>query len=106
MPDRQQVRSKLELQGNRVTIAVQEAVSIVDGIFRRIGCSADIAQNVAAHLANSNLCGMESHGLMRTLQYAEQFETGQMRPDVKPRLRTTPRGVTEVDGCHGIASRR
>ena len=102
MPDHQQVRSKLELQGDRVTIAVQEAVSIVDGIFRRIGCSADIAQTVAAHLANSNLCGMESHGLMRTLQYAEQFETGQMRPDVEPRIRTTPRGVTEVDGCHGI----
>ena len=106
MPDRQQVRSKLELQGDRVTIAVQEAVSIVDGIFRRIGCSADIAQNVAAHLANSNLCGMESHGLMRTLQYAEQFETGQMRPDVKPRLRTTPGASPKSTVAMVLASRR
>lgn len=102
MSDRQQVRSKLNLQGDRVTIAVQEAVSLVSGIFRRIGCSADIAQSVALHLANSDLCGMESHGLMRTLQYVEQFESGQMCPDAEPQIRTTPKGVTEVDGCHGI----
>ena len=73
------------------------------GIFENIGCSAEVSCEVAEHLADANLCGMESHGLMRTLQYADQFESGYMRPDVEPEIRTTERGATIVDGNGGIS---
>ena len=39
---------------------------------------------------------------MRTLQYADQFESGYMRPDVEPEIRTSERGATIVDGNGGI----
>ncbi len=96
------VRSKLDLEGDRVTIAVDEIVALVSGIFENIGCDSKISSEVAQHLASSNLCGMESHGLMRTLQYAEQFESRTMRPDVAPAITTNDRGATIVDGRGGI----
>lgn len=98
----QGVRSKLELDGERVTIDVGEAVDKVSKIFKSIGCSAAVAREVAKHLADADLCGVESHGLMRTLQYAEQFETGYMRPDASPRITPNELGAVEVDGCGGI----
>ena len=97
-----EVRSKLDMDDERVTIPVQEIVSLASDIFENLGCSAGIAREVAAHLADANLCGMESHGLMRTLQYADQFESGYMRADVEPEIKFTERGATIVDGNGGI----
>ena len=97
-----EVRSKLDMDDVRVTIPVQEIISLVSDIFEHLGCSAGIAHEVAAHLADANLCGMESHGLMRTLQYADQFESGYMRADVEPEIKFTERGATIVDGNGGI----
>ena len=96
------VRSKLELREDRVVVGVNEIIDLVSGIFENIGCARAIAREVAEHLADSNLCGMESHGLMRTLQYAEQFESGYMRAGVEPELRVNDRGAVFVDGNGGI----
>ncbi len=97
-----EVRSKLELGEARTIVAVEQAVGLVSGIFRSLGCSDAIAREVAEHLADANLCGMESHGLMRTLQYAEQFESGYMRAGAEPELRINERGAVFIDGNGGI----
>ncbi len=96
------MRSKLELEEERVVIPTDEIVTLVRRIFENIGCSTEVSREVAEHLADSNLCGMESHGLMRTLQYADQFESGYMRPDASPEIKVTDRGATIVDGNGGI----
>lgn len=95
-------RSKLDLCGERVEIAADDAARLVAAIFRELGCSAATARLVSEHLADSSLCGMESHGLMRTLQYAEQFESGRLRAAAEPTYRLTERGAPEVDGGGGI----
>ena len=99
-----EVRSKLELQEDRVVVSVDRIVELVAGIFIDLGCSPASARQIAEHLASSNLYGMESHGLMRTLQYADQFESGYMRADVDPAVRINDRGAKIVDGNggHGI----
>jgi len=97
-----EVRSKLELEEERVVIPRDEIVTLVSTIFENIGCSVEVSLEVAEHLADANLCGMESHGLMRTLQYADQFESGYMRPDVSPEIKMTDSGATIVDGNGGI----
>jgi uncharacterized oxidoreductase len=96
------IRSKLELDGEREVIAVDEIVDLVTEIFINTGCDVEVSREVAEHLADSNLCGMESHGLMRTLQYADQFKSGYMRPDVLPQITHNQRGATIIDGCGGI----
>lgn len=94
--------SKLTLRGERVAVAAAEAVGILSEIFRRIGCSENCASQVAEHLADASLCGVESHGLMRALQYAEQFGNGYLDPHADPRIVETARGATEIDGGGGI----
>jgi len=94
--------SKLTLRGARVAIDAGLAIDTVAGILRRLGCPGTTARMVAEHLADASLCGMESHGLMRVLQYAAQFQDGYMNPAAQPRIDTTARGTQEVNGAGGI----
>ncbi len=96
------VRSKLELDEAREIVAIDVAITLVSDIFEALGCCADVAREVARHLADANLCGMESHGLMRTLQYADQFLSGYMRADARAEIVSNDRGATLVDGHGGI----
>ncbi len=97
-----EVRSKLDLDEARSLVPVAEAVALVSGIFEALGCFPDVARAVAEHLADANLCGMESHGLMRTLQYADQFRSGYLRADARAEILTNEQGATLVDGHGGI----
>jgi LDH2 family malate/lactate/ureidoglycolate dehydrogenase len=102
MSTQAEIRSKLTLRGGRVDIEASSAVDLVSDIFTRIGCREETARAVAEHLADTSLCGMESHGLMRTLQYAEQLQNGYLDPAAQTRIITTERGTREVDGGGGI----
>jgi len=98
------VRSKLNLKEERVLIPVDTLIEIVGDIFINVGCSETAAGQIAEHLAEANLCGMESHGLMRSLQYVEQFQSGYMRPDAHPEIVINDRGAKTIsgNGGHGI----
>jgi len=98
------VRSKLELSDERVLVPVDEMIALVSNIFLNVGCSKQAARQIAEHLTDSNLCGMESHGLMRTLQYVDQFESGTMSAAKEPQLIVNSRGAKIIDGNggHGI----
>mgnify|MGYP003320703434 FL=1 len=97
-----EVRSKLTLKGSRIDISANEAIEMLVEIFQRIGCADESARMVAEHLVDTSLCGMESHGVMRTLQYAEQFKTGYIDPKAVPQVVTTGRNTQEIDGGGGI----
>ena len=94
--------SKLDLSGPRVTVTEARANATLSSIFRAIGCAPDVSDMVAHHLADASLSGVESHGLMRVLQYADQFRSGYMLPQGTASIRTTETGVTEVEGGGGI----
>lgn len=94
--------SKLDLGGARVAVPTDEAIGIAEGILQRVGCDRETAQTVAKHLVDANLCGIESHGLWRVLQYAEYYQSGFLRTNVRPEVRENERGALEVDGKGGI----
>lgn len=96
------VPSKLSLQGERLSVTAADAVDILGEIFTRIGCGEECAREVAEHLADASLCGVESHGIMRALQYVEQFRSGYLDPAAEPRIVNSARGATEIDGDGGI----
>lgn len=96
------VCSKLQLDSERVNIPVQEAINLATGIFQQNGCDEVTSLAVASHLADANLCGVESHGLMRTIQYVQQFRSGYMRPQATTRFIQHPSGMNEIDGGGGI----
>ena len=96
-----EVSTKLELRSGRVAVPEFEASRIVVDIFNRLGCQNKISQAISNHLIDANLCGMESHGVMRVMQYAERIRNGTMRINVQPETRTTEHGMTIVDGGMG-----
>ena len=94
--------SKLELDRPRVEITYAEAFATVSSILTGCGCDDDVAAEVANHLIDSNLSGVESHGIMRVLQYAQQFESGYMDPKGRAGITTIDAMFNAVDGGGGI----
>ena len=96
--------SKLDYGGKRVEVAADEAAGVVAAIMEGLGCSADTSGIVADHLVDSSLCGVESHGVMRVLQYEEQIRSGHMRPVASPSVAGRGGAFLKVDGGggHGI----
>ena len=95
------VPSKLKLSSERIEVAANEATGIIAEIFVRLGCSGETSQVITNHLIDANLCGYESHGVMRVMQYAQRMRDGIMKIDVEPDVRITETGVTIVDGGMG-----
>jgi len=97
--------SKLTLQGTRTVVGAAEAEALISGIFLKLGCSRKASAQVAQHLVDTSLCGMESHGIMRVLQYAEQMQSGYLDSKAEARAFHDRRGVTRVEGGGGIGIR-
>ena len=93
--------TKLELRGDRVEVPASEARSTIIDIFNRLGCDDEISQAITDHLIEANLCGVESHGVMRVMQYAERMRSGAMKTAIRPEVRATKTGATIVDGGMG-----
>ncbi len=94
--------SKLVLAGERIIVPAEIAAAKVVAILRKANCSAATAAAVAEHLVDASLCGVESHGVMRVLQYAQQYRDGYMAASAEPVVRKLPAGPVEVDGGGGI----
>jgi uncharacterized oxidoreductase len=76
--------SKLDYEGERTALKADEAISVLVDILHSYGCAPEPSSLIAEHLADSDLCGVESHGVMRILQYARQFEDGYMTAEGAP----------------------
>lgn len=98
----QHFSSKLIFDGKRLIISADLAVTYITRIFQGLGCADHIAKEVAHHLTDASLCGVESHGIMRCLQYAEQFQSGYMDSTATPILTTDERDNVEINGNGGI----
>jgi LDH2 family malate/lactate/ureidoglycolate dehydrogenase len=57
--------TKLTDKRPRVRVSAEEAQAAVYSILLAYGMEDEPAAIIAAHLADANLCGVESHGIMR-----------------------------------------
>lgn len=97
-----QAPSKLTLKEKRVAIPSPVVREVLEQLFLAKGCSGAEACEVAEHLIETDLSGMESHGVMRALQYAEQYDSGYLRVHAEPRIAVGANGLEWVDGDGGI----
>ena len=95
-------RSKLDFDGPRIKISQEEAIKVCTKILQQCGCHDEIAEIVSYHLTDSNLSGVESHGIMRVLQYAEQFTSGYMNPKGKASVIAIDDVFNAIDGGGSI----
>jgi uncharacterized oxidoreductase len=56
------------------------------GVAESMGAPADVAAEVARHLARANLSGHDSHGMLRWPQYVRELDEGQLDPAARPDL--------------------
>ncbi|NRB03714.1 MAG: Ldh family oxidoreductase, partial [Rhodobacteraceae bacterium] len=94
--------TKLELRGGRVRVPAAEAYEIAVDIFERTGVPKKHCHTISEHLVDANLCGVESHGVMRVMQYVERLRDGTNVLGAMPELTKTPNGVTVMDGHMGV----
>jgi LDH2 family malate/lactate/ureidoglycolate dehydrogenase len=59
--------SKLTLSDRRRSLPVDEALELLARILVKAGLPIDIGQCVAEHLVDAELCGVESHGIVRVI---------------------------------------
>ena len=71
--------SKLDQSEPCVAVPVAAAHEAGARILSRAGCTPHLANEVADHLVEASLSGIDSHGIMRVLQYAEQMQQRCMR---------------------------
>ena len=95
-------KSKLTFDGGRRLISASEADRLVCGILVNSGCHHEIAAEVSAHLIDAEMSGVESHGLMRVLQYYEQYQNGYLKTGVMPGISKDEFDRDFIDGHGGI----
>ena len=95
-------QSKLTFDGARHLLSITDADRLIVGILTRSGCPMDIAAEVSAHLIDAELSGVESHGVMRVLQYHDQYQSGYLKGGISPIISKDELGRVYIDGQGGI----
>jgi len=94
--------SKLRLAEARVSVPIVQAHERAVQVLQVNGCDISYAKAIADHLLDAELCGVESHGIMRALQYGEEFRRGYLVANVHPKVTASSGATVNVDGCGGI----
>ena len=93
--------SKLDV-ADRVEISPQDAQHLAARLFAAAGLEDAAATEVAAHLVEADLCGIESHGIVRVLQYVKELRSGKMDPSAAARISKPAPTQIEIDAQGGI----
>jgi LDH2 family malate/lactate/ureidoglycolate dehydrogenase len=94
--------SKLSGVDHWVRLDHRELIAFSAAILCSIGCDDGTAQEVGEHLVESNLQSIDSHGVLRLVQYVEQAEKGLFKPAGRPVLCRSEHGGWLVDGREGF----
>tara|TARA_Y100000994_G_scaffold89877_1_gene74300 strand:+ start:4411 stop:4719 length:309 start_codon:yes stop_codon:yes gene_type:complete len=94
--------SKIDLKDNRVVLSVSKVDNLLKRIFISLGCSSKKASEISEHLIDASLCGVESHGVFRVLQYVEWYKKGYLSTSAKPELKKLSPNTFEIDGGGGL----
>jgi uncharacterized oxidoreductase len=76
--------------------------SLARSLFTAAGVPADDAGVVARSLVDANLCGHDSHGVMRVPQYVEFIKKGTYKPGVPLTVLNETPAVVAADGNWGL----
>ena len=75
---------------------------VAHGLLRAAGAPEDHASTVARHLADANIMGHDSHGLIRIIQYLRQIEEGLLDPEARPEVVKETTGSAHLNGHRGF----
>jgi uncharacterized oxidoreductase len=84
------------------TFDVNTLTGFIDTLFRAGGVPADEAARVTASLVDANLCGHDSHGVIRTVQYLDAIADGRLKPGAPFTVERQTAAVLVASGGWGL----
>jgi LDH2 family malate/lactate/ureidoglycolate dehydrogenase len=84
------------------TLKGEQLEKIAFHLFCAAGAPEEHSRIVAQHLAENNLAGHDSHGLIRVIQYIRQIKEGVILPAAKPEIISESPSAARVDGHYGF----
>ena len=84
------------------TFSAEKLTAFADSLFRACGVPAEEAARVAQSLVLANLCGHDSHGMIRVIQYANAIKDGRLKPGAPFNIVKQTAAVMVVDGGWGL----
>jgi uncharacterized oxidoreductase len=84
------------------TYSADTLTTFAEALFKAAGLPADEARRVATSLVDANLCGHDSHGVLRVPQYLEALADGRYRPGAAFTVVKETAAVLVVDGGRGL----
>lgn len=84
------------------TFPAETLVRFSQSLFEAAGVPAEDAGIVARSLVDANLCGHDSHGVMRAIQYVEFIRTGIYQPGAPFTVLNETPAVVAADGRWGL----
>jgi uncharacterized oxidoreductase len=84
------------------TFSAEKLTAFADSLFRACGVPAEEATRVAQSLVLANLCGHDSHGMIRVIQYADAIKDGRLKPGAPFNIVKQTAAVMVVDGGWGL----
>jgi len=96
------------MSSKSLRVSAESLSKFVTGIFQGAGCSEEVARDMAQCLVQTNLWGIDSHGVLRTPEYLARFQNGAMNN--QPQIRTLKSGagleVLDADNGPGYVAGR
>lgn len=83
------------------SIRHQDLRKLTKQIFMSSGSDEDEADLVSEYLVRSNLCGVDSHGVIRIPDYVRMVDDGRLRPNVIPRVVSSRGATARIDARLG-----
>lgn len=87
---------------SHVHITAAELANFATALFEAAGVSRSEAELVSASLVDSNLCGHESHGVMRVIEYLASLKRGELIADAPLEVLSQTGSVLVCDGHFGF----
>lgn len=84
------------------TLTREGIVDVAHRILVAAGASDSNAMAVADHLAEANMTGHDSHGLIRVPQYIDDVKAGRRDPKAEPEVVSESGAIVRVDGHHSF----
>lgn len=84
------------------TFRAEQLKDFAQALFVAAGVPADDAEVVCRHLVDANLCGHDSHGVMRVPQYLQFLDDGKFRANVPLDILSETPAVVAADANWGL----
>ncbi|MBP7691561.1 MAG: Ldh family oxidoreductase [Anaerolineales bacterium] len=86
---------------NEILVRAEDLEPFVDELFRRAGLAADDAAFSARCLVDTNLWGIDSHGVLRLPDYVKRLRKRAINPQPQSKLLRGSQGLEVIDGDDG-----